>query len=118
MQMENMTIKQLIKAINENKKTMFDFEGFNEQKHDELVKLLCFKINEKFNSRHLSDNKRLEKASKTIPDLKCYYILNYGIDRPETIDEMYDTELHKSRVMPSIEEKKSRVNKVLELLGC
>lgn len=116
--MENMTIKQLIKAINENKKTMFDFEGFNEQKHDELVKLLCFKINEKFNSRHLSDNKRLEKASKNIPDLKCYYILNYGIDRPETIDEMYDTELHKSRVMPSIEEKKSRINKVLELLGC
>ena len=28
------TVKQIIAEINENKKSMFDFEGFNQKKHE------------------------------------------------------------------------------------
>ena len=74
------TVKQIIAEINENKKSMFDFEGFNQKKHDELVKELCYAIMHKFDSRYLSQDAREKRACKTIPDLKAYYILKYGIE--------------------------------------
>ena len=38
------------KQIKENKKSLFDFEGFNQKKHDELVKELCYAIMHKIHS--------------------------------------------------------------------
>ena len=111
------TIKQIIKEIKENKKTMFELEGFNSDKHDELVDELCWMIRHKFNSCYLSENGRKKRAYKTIPDLKCYYILEYGMERNETMEEKYDTEEHLKRVMPSEEERQERRKRVLELLG-
>ena len=110
------TVKQIIAEINENKKSLFDFEGFNQKKHDELVKELCYAIMHKFDSRYFSQEKREKIACKTIPDLKAYYILKYGMERNETIEEMYNTEEHLKRVMPSKEEYKHRMKKVYKLL--
>lgn len=112
------TIKQIIKEIKENKKTMFEFEGFNSVKHDELVNELCWTIRHKFNSRYLSENDRKKRAYKTIPDLKCYYILEYGIERNLTMEEICDDrESYFKKVMPSEEELQERRKRVLELLG-
>ena len=110
------TVKQIIAEINENKKSMFDFEGFNQKKHDELVKELCYTIMHKFDSRYFSQEKREKIACKTIPDLKAYYILKYGMDRNETMEEMYNTEEHLKMVMPSKEEYKQRMDRVYKLL--
>ena len=110
------TVKQIIAEINENKKSMFDFEGFNQKKHDELVKELCYAIMYKFDSRYFSQEKREKIACKTIPDLKAYYILKYGMERNETMEEMYNTEEHLKMVMPSKEEYKQRMDRVYRLL--
>ena len=110
------TVKQIIAEINENKKSLFDFEGFNQKKHDELVKELCYAIMHKFDSIYFSQEKREKIACKTIPDLKAYYILKYGMDRNETMEEMYNTEEHLKMVMPSKEEYKQRMDRVYKLL--
>ena len=110
------TVKQIIAEINENKKYLFDFEGFNQKKHDELVKELCYAIMHKFESRQFSQEKREKIACKTIPDLKAYYILKYGMERNETMEEMYNTEEHLKMVMPSKEEYKQRMDRVYKLL--
>lgn len=110
------TVKQIIAEINENKKTCFDFEGFNQEKHEELIKELCYAVMHKFGSSKLSEVAREKRACKTIPELKAYYILKYGMERNETMEEMCNTEEHLKRVMPSKEEYKQRVQRVYKLL--
>lgn len=110
------TVKQIIAEINENKKTCFYFEGFNKTKHDELVKELCYAIMRKFDSKHLSEIAREKRACKTVPDLKAYYILKYGMERNETIEERHNIEEHLKMVTPSSEEYKQRMQKVYMLL--
>ena len=66
--------------------------------------------------RKQAEEAREKRACKTIPELKAYYILKYGMDRNETMEEMYNTEEHLKRVMPSKEEYNQRVQKVYRLL--
>ena len=111
------TIKQVISDIESNKLTIFDFDGFNSEKHEKLIDELCFLIEKKFGSRYLSESAREKKASKSLPDLKCYYVLKYGMERNETMEEMYNIDEHIKMVMPSKEELQKRRKIVLELLG-
>ena len=67
------TIKQVISDIESNKHTIFDFEGFNSEKHENLVDELCFLIEKKFGSRYLSEAAREKKASNLFDCIIVYF---------------------------------------------
>ena len=66
-----MTIKQCIKAIKENESSIFDFEGFDNKKDEDLKNHLLFLIRQKYGSPNLSDSKRVKKAGKNTNELKA-----------------------------------------------